>query len=64
MKKLLIAMALGAALAWLLDPDSGARRREIIKRKLDQRGITGPAAAPSTVPIVVTDPLAPSVASI
>ena len=27
MKKLLFAMAIGAALAWLLDPDNGTRRR-------------------------------------
>jgi hypothetical protein len=53
MKKLLIAMALGAALAWLFDPDNGTRRRDGLRRKLEERGlaaptvpVTGPAPAP------------------
>ena len=44
MKKLLFAMAIGAALAWLFDPDTGSRRRDLIRRKLDERGLTGPGA--------------------
>jgi hypothetical protein len=46
MKKLLLAMALGAALAWLFDPDAGSRRRDALRRKLDERGLTGPGTAP------------------
>jgi len=44
MKKLLIAMAIGAGLAWLFDPDNGTRRRESVRRKLDERGLTAPGA--------------------
>jgi len=56
MKKLLFAMAIGAALAWLFDPDAGSRRRDQIRRKLDERGLTGPASAPPAVPTAVADP--------
>ena len=38
MKKLLFAMAIGAALAWLFDPDAGSRRRDALKRKLRREG--------------------------
>jgi hypothetical protein len=55
MKKLLFAMAIGAALAWLFDPDAGSRRRDQIRRKLDERGLTGPASSPPTVPTAVAD---------
>jgi len=64
MKKLLFAMAIGAALAWLFDPDAGSRRRDALKRKLDEKGLTGPAASPPSVPRSVTDYTAPTVASI
>jgi hypothetical protein len=48
MKKLLFAMAIGAALAWLFDPDAGSKRRDMLRRKLDERGLTrGRTAAPS-----------------
>jgi hypothetical protein len=54
MKKLLLAMALGAALAWLFDPDAGSKRRDALRRKLDARGITGPTT-PMTPPAIVED---------
>ncbi len=55
MKKLLLAMALGAALAWLFDPDAGSRRRDALRRKLDERGLTGPAAMPPSTPTGLVD---------
>lgn len=64
MKKLLFAMAVGAALAWLFDPDAGSRRRDSLKRKLADTGLTGPAAVPPTGPTSVTDYAPASVASI
>ncbi len=64
MKKLLIAMALGAALAWLFDPDAGSRRRASLKRKLDQQGVTGRATTSPTAPTIVTEPAPAAVASI
>ncbi len=54
MKKLLFAMAVGAALAWLFDPDAGSKRRDSLRRKLDQRGI-GAAVPPMTSPALVDD---------
>ena len=60
MRKLLFAMAIGAALAWLFDPDAESRRRDMIRRKLDERGLTGPtptttsAAADYPAPLVAT----------
>jgi hypothetical protein len=62
MKKLLFAMAIGAALAWLFDPDAGSRRRDTVRRKLDERGLTG-SASPATAPTPVTDYPTPLVAS-
>jgi hypothetical protein len=47
MKKLLFAMAIGAALAWLFDPDSGSKRRDSLRRKLEERRGATPA---TTVP--------------
>jgi hypothetical protein len=64
MKKLLFAMAVGAALAWLFDPDAGSRRRDALKRKLNEQGLTGPATPTPAVPTSVTDYTAASVASI
>jgi hypothetical protein len=56
MKKLLLAMAIGAALAWLFDPDAGSKRRDALRRKLDQRGIASPATpAPTTPSGIVED---------
>jgi len=37
----MFAMALGAALAWLFDPQNGPRRRADVKRKLEQKGVLG-----------------------
>lgn len=48
MKKLLVAMALGAALAWLFDSDNGSRRRAMVSKKLDDAGLT--RTAPITTP--------------
>ena len=65
MKKLLFAMGIGAALMWFLDPEAGSRRRDTVKRKLDEKGLTRSASAPPSVPTSVTDYTAPaSVASI
>ena len=56
MKKLLFAMALGALLAWLFDPDAGSKRRDALRRKLDERGLTaGPTSVPVTAPPLVED---------
>ena len=41
MKKLVIAMAVGAALAWAFDPDNGSRRRENVRRQLEDKGLLG-----------------------
>ena len=60
MKKLLFAMAIGAALAWLFDPDAGSRRRDTLRRKLDQRGLTG---SPPVAPTAATDYPTPLVAT-
>lgn len=63
MKKLLFAMVIGAALAWLFDPDTGSRRRDTLRRKLDEKGITGgtsskgpTAVADYPTPLVATGP--------
>ena len=63
MKKLLIAMAIGAGLAWLFDPVSGPRRREDVRRKLQERGLTGPAVSVPTAPTPVADYPAPLAAT-
>jgi hypothetical protein len=56
MKKLLFAMAIGAALAWLFDPDAGSKRRDMLRRKLDERGLTrGATPAQTTPPAFVED---------
>ena len=47
MKKLLLAMGIGAGLAYLFDPDAGSRRREMMRQKLEAKGLTGPKTAPS-----------------
>jgi hypothetical protein len=66
MKKLVIAMAAGAALAWFLDPDNGSHRRDSLKRTLQDKGLISPTgSSPSPAPTTVdTDPLASSVAAI
>ena len=43
MKKLLFAMAIGAALAWLFDPDAGARRRDPSSASSTRRASPGRA---------------------
>ena len=55
MKKLIVAMALGAALAWLFDPDNGVRRREQLRHTLDERGLTGKGSPPVVAPTLVED---------
>ena len=50
MKKLLFAMAIGAALAWLFDPDSGSKRRDMLRRKLDDRRVAGPGSSMPPAP--------------
>jgi hypothetical protein len=65
MKKLLFAMGIGAAVMWFMDPDAGSRRRNTVKRKLDEKGLMSSASPPPSVPTSVTDYSAPSsVASI
>jgi hypothetical protein len=57
MKKLLFAMAIGAALAWAFDPELGSRRRDSVRRKLEARRTPRPDAAPSPViPSAVPSP--------
>ena len=50
MKKLLFAMAIGAALAWAFDPDQGSRRREQVKHRLEEKGILGSKSASRSAP--------------
>ena len=45
MKKLVIAMAAGAALAWAFDPDNGSRRRERVRQQLEDKGLLGSSSA-------------------
>jgi hypothetical protein len=57
MKKLLFAMAIGAALAWLFDPDSGSKRRDMLRRKLDEkRSASRPTAVPAPAGVVQDAP--------
>ena len=49
MKKLLISMAIGAALAWAFDPDQGSRRREQVKHRLEEKGVLGSSSTPTPV---------------
>jgi hypothetical protein len=53
MKKLLFGMTVGAALAWLFDPDTGSRRRMSLRRKLEQRGVTAPNVSTNQTPAAV-----------
>jgi hypothetical protein len=55
MKKLLIAMAIGAGLAWLFDPDNGTRRRDSLRHKLEERGLTAPGSSAPEAPSPVAD---------
>jgi hypothetical protein len=48
MKKLLFAMAIGAALAWAFDPDQGSRRREQVKHRLEEKGVLTKSRSTST----------------
>ncbi len=45
MKKLLFAMAIGAGLAWLFDPESGSRRRDALRKKFDNMRSTSAGTA-------------------
>lgn len=62
MKKLLFAMAIGAGLAYVLDPDNGGRRRAALQRKFDQR--SGAASPVRPVAAVPTDPNGTRVSSV
>ena len=66
MKKLLVAMALGAALAWMFDPDAGSRRRDALRSKLENSGLSSskPVAPASRSTVADNGAMAPSVASI
>ena len=66
MKKLLVAMALGAALAWLFDPDAGSRRRDALRSKLENSGLGSakPSAPAPRSTVADNGAMAPSVASI
>ncbi len=64
MKKLLFAMAIGAALAWLLDPDSGARRRTSLKRQIEKTGVVAPSGRPPRPAPVSTNHTPAAVAAI
>ena len=55
MKKLLVAMALGAALAYFFDPANGTQRRTSLQRKLDQD--RGSSATSPARPVVADDPV-------
>ncbi len=48
MKKLLFAMAIGAALAWMFDPDAGSHRRETLKKRLEDKGLLSSSASSTT----------------
>ena len=50
MKKLLFAMAIGAALAWLFDPDTGSKRRDMLRRKLEERRGKTPSSTVAPAP--------------
>jgi hypothetical protein len=54
MKKLLFAMAIGAALAWAFDPDQGSRRREQVKHRLEEKGVLDSKSASSSMPTSVS----------
>ena len=49
MRKMLILIAFGAALAYMFDPDSGIRRRADLRRKLQSFGAESPQ--PPTGPL-------------
>lgn len=49
MKKLLFATAIGALLAWLFDPELGPQRRDDVRRRLDNAGLTNTASSPATL---------------
>lgn len=48
MKKLLVAMITGAALAWFFDPANGTQRRDSLRSQVGQ-GPSERAAAPAPV---------------
>ena len=63
MKKLLFAMAIGAALAWMFDPDAGSRRRALLRRKIDESGLTGATTPAPQAPSAIADYPTPLVAT-
>jgi hypothetical protein len=42
MRKLLFAAVVGGVLIWFLDPDSGNRRRQAMRHRLGELGVTRP----------------------
>lgn len=50
MKKLLFVMAIGAALAWLWDPDNGASRRAMVRGRLEEKGLLSGGGSSMTPP--------------
>lgn len=50
MKKLLIAMAIGAGLAWAFDPDQGSRRRDQVKHRLEEKGLLSSSSSSTSSP--------------
>lgn len=55
MKKLLVAMITGAALAWFFDPANGTQRRDALRNQMGQ-GPSDRAASPAPAPVTpVTD---------
>lgn len=62
MKKLLVAMALGGALAYFFDPANGTQRRTSLQRRLDQG--SGVATPTPVRPVAVADEPVPHVSSV
>ena len=63
MKKLLCAMVVGAALAYLFDPQLGPGRREALRAKLDRSGASPPSSI-DAVEMIVFDERAPVAAGL
>lgn len=61
MKKLLLALAVGAGLAYLFDPQLGSRRRADLKRKLDRSGQASQAVT-EPVDVIIFDERIPAAA--
>jgi len=63
MRKMLFALAIGAALAYLFDPQLGAKRRDGLKSKLDRSGSKAPAPV-EAVDVLVFDERTPMAAGL